>query len=65
MINCCGLLISVSLHWFLVYSTERPPVVTTAAVLSVGAAKTWSDCRAWIHEASKQAQKFNACVQFN
>lgn len=40
------------------------PVVTTAAVLSVGAAKTWSDCRVPIQEASKQAQKFSGCVQF-
>lgn len=62
MINCCGLLISVSLHWFLVYSSEHPPVVATAAALSVGAAKTWSDCRVHIQEASKKARKFNSCV---
>lgn len=62
MINCCGLLISVSLHRVLVYSSEHPPVVTTAAVLSVGAAKTRSDCRVHIQEASKQARKFNGCV---
>lgn len=49
----------------LVYSSKHLPIVTPAAVLSVGDAKTWSDCRVHIQEASKQAKKFNGYLQLN